>query len=294
MDIGSENYTVDTLNLAVAIINDIEISRDNLELLCLKASRLALLLNDVETSDKFSQMAERAGEAAAYFEVIEPNIDLLLEEDPNSILREPFARLLIPSSTVRKQREIRKIHDHKHKHKTSSIRVSIYKYALNVYHKIRFSSIPQTVFSRVRMDIDQKLTIILPEHKEKFFSVYKNIESANPEDWSNAVHSCRRILQALADTLYPPKDGEVIKIGGKDIKIGKEQYINRLMIYIESKSDSGNFKSIVGSHLNYIGERLDAVYKSANKGSHETISLREEAERYITYTYLLIGDIISL
>ena len=33
---------------------------------------------------------------------------------------------------------------------------------------------------------------------KKFTSVYSNLLSENDEDWSNAVHSCRRILQDLA------------------------------------------------------------------------------------------------
>lgn len=34
--------------------------------------------------------------------------------------------------------------------------------------------------------------------------------------------------------------------------------------------------------------------KSAQKGSHETIFSKEEADRYVIYTYLIVGDILSL
>ncbi len=85
-----------------------------------------------------------------------------------------------------------------------------------------------------------------------------------------------------------------IKIDGKLIKVGPENYINRLMIYIQNKSDSQRFKEVVGSHLNYIGDRLDSLYSASTKGSHVEISSIEEAERYIIFTYLLIGDILRL
>ncbi|MCI5165444.1 MAG: hypothetical protein D3903_04980 [Candidatus Electrothrix sp. GM3_4] len=135
----------------------------------------------------------------------------------------------------------------------------------------------------------------MPDSKEKFYSVYSNLESNNPEDWANAVHSCRRILQALADKLYPPQNGKTVKKpGGKAIKIGKDDYKNRIVLYVEDKSESKRFQEIVGSHLKYLGERLDAVYEATNKGSHGEMSCREEAERYIIFTYLLIGDILSL
>ncbi len=46
---------------------------------------------------------------------------------------------------------------------------------------------------------------------------------------------------------------------GKPFKInlGKEQYINRLAAFIEDHSASSRFTHIVGSHLSFIGDRLD-------------------------------------
>ncbi|OGU57053.1 MAG: hypothetical protein A2V66_05560 [Ignavibacteria bacterium RBG_13_36_8] len=140
------------------------------------------------------------------------------------------------------------------------------------------------------------MSTILPESVKQFVSVYDNLKSENPEDWSNAVHSCRRILQAFADKYYPPNpDGKnEIESGSKKIKVGKKNYINRLILYIESKSKSKNFINIVGSHLDFIGNRIDSIYDASNKGSHSIIKTKEEAERYIIYTYLLIGDLLLL
>ena len=50
---------------------------------------------------------------------------------------------------------------------------------------------------------------------------------------------------------------------------------------------------IVGSHLHYMGERLDALFGAAQKGSHATVT-KEEADRCVIYTYLLVADILSL
>ncbi|RLQ84943.1 hypothetical protein D9754_16530 [Planomicrobium sp. Y74] len=134
---------------------------------------------------------------------------------------------------------------------------------------------------------------ISPKSIQKFVSVYENLKSSNNEDWANAVHTCRRIIKEVADVLYPPSDELITLPSGKKIKVGEEQYINRLIQYIESKSDSGSFKAIVGSNLEFIGNRLDGIHNAANKGTHTEVTL-EEAERYIIYTYLLIGDILSL
>ncbi len=66
------------------------------------------------------------------------------------------------------------------------------------------------------------------------------------------------------------------------------------MCYIEDKSTSCRFSEIVGSTLAYIGERLDSVFKAAQKGSHREITSKEEAERYVIYTFMTLGDILSL
>jgi hypothetical protein len=39
---------------------------------------------------------------------------------------------------------------------------------------------------------------------------------------------------------------------------------------------------------------LDAAFTAAQKGSHADISSREEADRYVVYTYMLVADLLLL
>ncbi|QSB21687.1 hypothetical protein JN403_06810 [Pseudomonas sp. 15A4] len=66
------------------------------------------------------------------------------------------------------------------------------------------------------------------------------------------------------------------------------------MAYVEENASSGRFEEIVGSHIGFLGERLDSIFKAAQKGSHDVITTQEEADRYVIYTYLVIGDILDL
>lgn len=149
-----------------------------------------------------------------------------------------------------------------------------------------------SVFSRFRKEADKKLETLAPSILEKLSSVYGNLDSENPEDWANAVHSCRRILVDLADALYPPRKEPAI-VGGKEIKVGEEQYINRLVQFIAGKSESKTYKDVVGADLANIGKRLDAINDAVCKGTHTEIT-KNEASRYIIHTYLLISDIVAL
>ncbi len=175
-------------------------------------------------------------------------------------------------------------------------RTLIHEYALRVHYELKFSGVAADVFARLRGRVDHAVGERVPESVKRFTAVYDNLASENPEDWSNAVHSCRRILQDLADALYPERADREIEVDGrkKTIKLGPENYINRLAAFAEERSASARFEEIVGSNLSYLGERLDSVFQAAQKGSHTTIVSREEAERYVIYTYLLVGDLLIL
>ena len=95
------------------------------------------------------------------------------------------------------------------------------------------------------------------------------------------------MLQDLADAIYPPREERIIQVGSKTktIKLGTDNYINRLVAYLEDNTDSERLKAIVGSNIDFIGDRLDAVFQAAQKGSHSTITNRFEADRYVIHLY---------
>lgn len=172
----------------------------------------------------------------------------------------------------------------------------IYSYVLHKHYELKFSGIADDIFSRIREAVDSAIGANIPEAAQKLAAVYESLQSENPENWSNAVHSCRRILQDLADSVYPAREDKVIDSNGKSrtIKLGKDNYINRLIAYIEENSSSERFSELVGSQLGFMGDRLDAVFKAAQKGSHDNIVSQQEADRYVVYTYMVVGDILSL
>jgi len=97
----------------------------------------------------------------------------------------------------------------------------------------------------------------------------------------------------LADAIFPATNKTRQK-GKQEIKLGKDNYVNRIMAFIEDSSNSERFEDLVGSQLKFIGERLDSIFKTAQKGSHDNIVIREGADRYVAYTYLIVGDILWL
>lgn len=172
-------------------------------------------------------------------------------------------------------------------------RAFVYGFALTKHFELRVSSAAEDIFEGYRKRVDDYLGNLIPDELRRLDSIRANLESDNPEDWANAGHSCRRLLQAVADMLYPPADQPIKAADGRSVKIGKDNYINRLIMFCENKTTSGVSFRVMSSDLSYIGERLDSVFAAVQKGSHAKIDLAE-AQRFVIHTYLLIGDILDL
>ena len=173
-------------------------------------------------------------------------------------------------------------------------RAFIYSYVLEKNIELRFANVTNNIFLKYMMKVDDNIVKLIPDAVKKLTAIHENLNSSNNEDWSNAANSCRRMIQDVADTIQPfdEKKQEILK-NGKTIKLGKENYINRIITFIEQNSDSQTFKEISGSHLRFIGEKLDSLYEASNKGLHKSIS-KDEAERTFILAFILIGDILSL
>jgi len=229
--------------LSDEVLKNIELSEFPLANIALKASRLARLLNDFETQKimeyeaagypltpdgvhpdiynlaviagrEYQQKNEKSGEIQNYIyaisieeleqEVKSTDAALAAARDPDVSVSSAnpyqtvwnpagnkFERDTIRSSAARAQRRL------------STRRSFIYSYVLRRHHELRFSGIADDIFSRTREKVDAAIGNRVPDAVQKLAAVYDNLQSENPEDWANAVHSCRRILQDLADSLYP-------------------------------------------------------------------------------------------
>lgn len=76
------------------------------------------------------------------------------------------------------------------------------------------------------MDLD-------PEIAEQLMLAFKSVSSDSKEEWSQALATCRRLLESLADKLYPATE-ENIK--GRTFK--QNQYINRIWRFMDVSIES--------------------------------------------------------
>ncbi len=330
----SQQALREALSLSEEILKHIELSEISLANIALKASRLARLLNDINiqwtmeyeasgyptnpsgVAPSIYRLAVEAGRElkekdktgeiirSIYVSSIEEleqeikftQISLAAARDPNVSISSanPTYRPPIQIGNKIERERLRRSAD-RAQQRLAARRSFIYSYVLHRYHELKFSGIADDIFSRLRERVDSIVGSNVPNAVQKMAAVYENLRSENPEDWANAVHGCRRILQDLANAVYPPGPDVEKVIGGKKrvINLGEDNYINRLVAFIEGRSESKRFDELVGSHLGFIGDRLDSIFRAAQKGSHSIVT-KEEADRYVVYTYLVTGDILSL
>lgn len=179
----------------------------------------------------------------------------------------------------------------------SRIKSSVYKYILSVNYKYKYGNTIYEILDSIKSNMTKKLQKISPESMEILSSIYDNLNSDNKTDWSNAIHNCRRVFYSISNILYPPSEKEIEIKKWKKIekrKLSDENYIMRLKQYIKEQTKSETFNKIIWSSLDFFWERIDALYKSSTKWWHIIIKNKEEAERYVIYTFMLLNDILSL
>lgn len=191
-----------------------------------------------------------------------------------------------PTGNAIERRDIR-IHIASQQALIDAIVGSMHDYVAERYQELRFGSSVETAFEVVRRGVDSTIGDLVPAALPMLSAAFENATSSNPEHWANAAGTCRRLLKAVADALRPP---------GPDVdgrKMGDGNYINRLVDLIASRSTSETATDVVSSELAYLGDRLDAADDAGHKGAHATVD-RFEASRFITGTYLVLGDILRI
>ena len=158
-------------------------------------------------------------------------------------------------------------------------------------HACHVADLSETLIDHLDGLADQvllRLSDIAPQLHSMLYSAFQRLEHLETsEDLAQASLTCRRILENLADVVYPPRK-ELVE--GR--RVTDKEYRNRLWAYI-SDCLSGREKELVLSELNDIGGRVDKLYALANKGLHDKVII-SEARRLLLGEVILLYDILTL
>lgn len=180
----------------------------------------------------------------------------------------------------------------------ASLKAQYYEYALKKHIELNFGNVATDVFARYREQVDLAFSELSKETLLKVQAIEGKINSGNPEMYSQALTTCRRLFESTAVELFskhfPDYKDKVYKTkSGAEIDVSGNHYKNKLSAVIEKLEDKSMKKTLVGSNVIYLLDWIDNLSNLQCEGVHSDIT-KEDAERCILQTYMCLGDVLTL
>ncbi|RUR57558.1 helix-hairpin-helix domain-containing protein [Vreelandella populi] len=167
------------------------------------------------------------------------------------------------------------------------VKKKAHELASNLYRQLKFSGTVRNCFDLLKDAVDDKLLDLNPVISEQLMLAFKSVSSSKEEEWSQALTTCRRLIEALADQIYPATNDM-----GNGRSLGKTQYVNRIWAFMDSSIESKSNKELAKTHVDFLGSWLEKINKLSNKGVHAELG-QLEATKAVFHTYLMIADVLE-
>ena len=161
----------------------------------------------------------------------------------------------------------------------------IQEFASNVYYEKLLSQKAGDIFTQYSEAIDTLLTDQVGEVLSMLPSVFERLNSDDGEAVNQALLSCRRILDAAINKLYPPSD-MMVQLDGENLVVNKEKTKNRFKVYISQRTSSKSVQEkLIGS--------IRTLYDRSSTAVHQDVT-KEEAKALVLQLYITLGEILTL
>jgi hypothetical protein len=295
--------------LAKELLDDIELSRVGPEGLLLKASRLArwvgsdevkywlkLEMSGYNTDNPISlkymgitgRWTNRENKTGIWAPLAQLEASILAEQTKLASMRTPdlstqYANSALSAITISMTASAN------HISRLSGIKTRVlarlHAFVSEVYYEKQFDTLSESIFERYKRDVDNLISATCGDVLEKIPAVMDRLSDGDEESIRHALVTCRRIIDAFADSVFPPSDG-TIEIGGNQLKLDAGKHQNRINAFVHQNTASQSRKQ-------RIRQNLANLYDRVSTGVHKEVS-SEEARSLFLNSYLLIGEILHL
>jgi len=297
------------LDLAKEIIDEIELSQNDAQSILLKCTRLSRYVGNDEIkswllfemqgyysgdsiSEKYMTKTGRwidRKENKGYWYALS-QIEVLLQSEmtkqksltiPNSssdgafyVVKNVINEMRATSHTISKLGGI--------KSKVLSI---AHNFATNIYYEKIFDNLAESIFDDYKGEIDFLISKNSGSIIEQIPSVMERLSDSNKESISQALSTCRRIIDSFANNIFPPTDETEI-LDGSELSLKADKTLNRLNVYVNKFTESKSRK-------NKIRQNLKNLYERVSAGVHSDVDA-QEARNLFFNVYLILGEILTL
>ncbi len=297
------------LELSKELLDDIELSRTNVENLILKASRLARLVGSEEIRQwlKFEMGGYNSSDELSlkYMGLTGRWIDkekntgywgpLAQQEAAIDAQKAKLAGMRTPDSSgewagmaianvTRSMSEVANIISRLSGIK-SRVLAHLHTFVTEIYYEKEFDNLSESIFEKYKKDVDILIGTSCGNVLEQIPSIMNRLAEGNQESISQALTTCRRILESFADSIFPPTE-DTIEMDGNQVSLNASKHQNRINAYIHQSIESSTRKKRFRQNLSNLFDRVST-------GVHKDVTA-EEARALFLNTYLIIGEILHL
>lgn len=173
------------------------------------------------------------------------------------------------------------------------IRQSVHDLLVDTEQQLESGQRRPTIFERGQAYIENSLAQRAPDAIGLFQAAEEALVRGRPEDFTHALASCRRMIKALADALYPATGEIITGTDGKERRMTDDAYRNRLMQFAVENIGGSTHREFVQEALRGLGSRLNRLEELSSKGVHDTVGY-VEAETCVMWTYLTAADFLRI
>jgi hypothetical protein len=161
----------------------------------------------------------------------------------------------------------------------------LHSWVSSVYYEITLGGAAETIFEKFRQEVDVEIAEACRDVFDKLPIIFDRLREGDAESISQAMTSCRRIIDSFSDAVFPPVEGTV-EVEDNKIKLGPQQHQNRLNAFVASKTESKSRRQRLRQTLSHIYDRVCA-------GVHTDISV-QEAQSLVLNTYVFLGEVATI
>jgi len=301
--------TAQAKQLSKQILDDIEINNLPISQVLLKTARLARFLHDTDAQRwiyylsngyplKFNK--KNLGIYQKYFSYTFTIIGFdskelscslpYLESFINDISLDTFTKLDSKGEGFLAGMRLRHSAIHYYQQEKSAL----HNYVTDIFISLSVGDIANDIFQEARITVDNFIyETCSKDTQEKLLAINERLKEDNQEAYSQALLSCRRILESVADSVFPAQDVPYISANEKQREVGQNNYINRILAFIEQNTTQKTYSSLITSNLEHLAARLDALNNESQKGVHDIVT-KEEARLTIIQMYLIIAEVARI
>jgi hypothetical protein len=173
------------------------------------------------------------------------------------------------------------------------VRNDTFSYLMQCETTLRLAAAGSRIFDRHRARVDQHLRAVAPDVLDKLnAAIERSTAEDEPEARAHALTSCRRVLVAVADHVFPPQSEAHIGKDGKPHEVGASEYRNRLAAAVEA-SGASTYGSALVTAIHEFAGRLDRLDELTQKGVHGEVTAAE-VDFGVINTYMVAGEVLEL